>query len=175
MSFNQLNFVLHMFFLIIVTVTIVLMISSWSNFTSNTSNLEADILISRFLNHPNSFTLTKGGRVYPYIVDLAKFKDTKTENILFDIADYGTGLREGKKFNNIIAARITLGTSPAQTLLYNPILLKTIEPIGDSDIEAGQKGVDKQTRKLLVMVDNKPTILTFKILQPRSVKQYAIG
>ena len=97
------------------------------------------------------------------------------ENILFDIADYGTGLREGKKFNNIIAARITLGTSPAQTLLYNPILLKTIEPIGDSDIEAGQKGVDKQTRKLLVMVDNKPTILTFKILQPRSVKQYAIG
>jgi hypothetical protein len=127
-SFNMVNWIIHLIFLVIVTGVFIALATSFVSYKIDTLGTETDLFVEKILNHKEGIAYfdTATDRVYPHIIDTQKF-DTKkaTEAQLKKIIFYDD---IDKPTNQRLAARIVLiQNNKRQELIYNDKKLQSYE------------------------------------------------
>ncbi|MBS3101013.1 hypothetical protein J4204_02685 [Candidatus Woesearchaeota archaeon] len=162
-TFEILMWVPRILFLVVVMFTVMILIRSYVATTIDTSELEANIFISRILYSPNSISYFDSdiGRTYQGVIDINKFKSQTADKFLERSVYYGDNNKEiGAKF---LLRDLSSNENNEVTIYYNEDFFREQKKLADSGFTRGPGGARGYSKKYDVII-SKDNILNRGVL-----------
>ena len=171
-TFEILMWVPRILFLVVVMFTVMILIRSYVATTIDTSELEANIFISRILYSPNSISYFDSdiGRTYQGVIDINKFKSQTADKFLERSVYYGDNNKEiGAKF---LLRDLSSNENNEVTIYYNEDFFREQEKIAGSGFTEGPGGAKLYVKNYNIIVQKGSVltngVLTMSIVIPNS-------